>query len=389
MSKRIICAVTSNRSDYSRMKSVMLELKKRDDVDLRIIVSGSHILPDFGKTVDFIKKDGFEVDSIARTIIEGEDLVAMTKSIGLGILELSTLFDSKRPDVVLVVGDRFDALSVSIAASIMNICVAHIQGGEVTGTIDESIRHAVTKLTHIHFPATKSSYDRIIKMGEDPNYVFQTGCPSMDIFTSTPIVRKSKLLEIGQIKDSNVPLDLTRPYCLLIQHPVTTEYKEAYSQMRITLESIYESRIQTIMVYPNVDAGSVDMMQAILRFKWENPDVKKVIIKKFKHIHFEDYIQLLANSNFIIGNSSSGIRESCFFGIPTINIGTRQDGRERGKNILDVPHDKIKILNAINQCLTIERFKSQNVYGDGNAGKKIAEILSTIKLPSIQKKIMY
>lgn len=389
MAKRKICAVTSNRSDYTRMRSVLDELKKRKDIDLKLVVSGSHILPDFGKTIDAIKKDGFKVDILARTIIEGEDLVAMSKSIGVGIQELSTIFDIIKPDIVLVVGDRFDALSVAIAASIMNIHVAHIQGGEVTGTIDESIRHAITKLAHIHFPATKKSRERIIKMGENPNYVFHVGCPSMDAFAATKLLPKSSLLEIEQIKNSKVSLDIHKPYCLLIQHPVTTEYSSAFSQMKITLEALYATGIQTIMVYPNVDAGSVDMMQALVDFERNHPDHDKVIIKKFKNIYFNDYIQLLAHASFIIGNSSSGIRESCFFGVPSINIGTRQSSRERGKNIIDVPHDKKKIKEAINKCIKIGKFSKENLYGNGNAGKEIARTLAVISLPSIQKMINY
>ncbi|RLB87278.1 MAG: UDP-N-acetylglucosamine 2-epimerase (hydrolyzing), partial [Deltaproteobacteria bacterium] len=190
---RKICVVTGNRSEYSKLKPVMKAIREHSDLELILIATASHLLDDFGKTVEVIKKDGFKIDSVARTVAAGEDLVSMAKSVGLCTLELSTLFDLYKPDVVLISGDRFDALGAAISAALMNIPLAHIEGGEVSGTIDESIRHAITKFAHIHFPATAKSAERIIKMGERPDRVFNVGCPAVDIILSIDIGSREEI----------------------------------------------------------------------------------------------------------------------------------------------------------------------------------------------------
>ena len=374
---RKICVVTGNRSEYSRLKSVMKAIEKQPDLELILIVTASHLLDDFGKTVEVIKRDGFKIDSVARTVAAGEDLISMAKSVGLCTLELPTLFDLYQPDVVLIVGDRFDALGAAISAALMNIPLAHIQGGEVTGTIDESIRHSITKFAHIHFPATAKSAERIIKMGERPDLVFNVGCPSVDIMLSITIDSREEVCRKFNLNSDD-------PFLIMAQHPVTTEYGFARQQIRETLKAISELKIQTIMLYPNVDAGSKDMVREIRMF---DTDGRLDHVQKYKHIPFEDFIKLLAHSSCIAGNSSSVIRESCYFGIPAVNIGTRQNGRERGKNVVAVGYDKEQIKNTILKCIRHGKYTPpEYIYGNGNAGKKIAEILAKIELNNIIQK---
>ncbi|MBN1941096.1 MAG: UDP-N-acetylglucosamine 2-epimerase (hydrolyzing) [Candidatus Diapherotrites archaeon] len=376
---RKICIVTGNRSEYSRLKSVMQEIKNRPDLELFLIVTASHMLDDFGKTINTIKENGFNVDCVARTIAAGEDPASMAKSLGLCALELPTLFEINKPDVLLIVGDRFDVLGAVTSAALMNIPIAHIQGGEVTGTIDESIRHAITKLSHIHFAATEKSAERVRKMGEKKEHVFNVGCPSADIIKNIELGTREEICEKYRMNPK-------KPFLILAQHPVTTEYNEVKHQIRETLSAIHELGIQTIMLYPNVDAGSKDSVAEIRKF-----DMAKKLehTNKFKHIFFEDFIKLLANAACIVGNSSSGIRESCYFGTPAVNIGTRQNSRERGKNVTDVGYDKEEIKKAILSSIEHGKYKPEYVYGDGGSGKKIAEILAEIDLKGItQKKIM-
>ena len=377
---RKICVVTGNRSEYSKLKSVMKAIDEHPDLELILIVTASHLLDDYGKTVDVIRRDGFKVDSVARTVAAGEDLASMAKSAGLCTLELPTLFELYTPDIVLVVGDRFDALGTVIAAALMNIVVAHIQGGEISGTIDESIRHAITKLAHIHFPATAKSAERIIRMGERADMVFNVGCPSVDIILS---------VDTDSCEDICHKFNLApeEPFLIMIQHPVTTEFEFTRQQIRETLSAISELNIQAILLYPNVDAGSKDMVREIRMFDMAG---KLEHVSKGKHVPFEDYIRLLAHASCIVGNSSSGIRESCYFGTPAVNIGTRQNKRERGTNVIDVDYDREQIREAILECIKHGKYNPpEYVYGKGNAGKEIASILSTIELKNIvQKQIL-
>ncbi|MHC1577462.1 MAG: UDP-N-acetylglucosamine 2-epimerase [Candidatus Methanospirareceae archaeon] len=379
---RKICVVTGNRSEYSKLKPVMKAIREHSDLELILIATASHLLDDFGKTVEVIKKDGFKIDSVARTVAAGEDLVSMAKSVGLCTLELPTLFDLYKPDVVLISGDRFDALGAAISAALMNIPLAHIEGGEVSGTIDESILHAKTKFAHIHFPATAKSAERIIKMGERPDRVFNVGCPAVDIILSIDIGSREEIC-----RKFNLNPDPDEPFLIMAQHPVTTEYDFAREQIRETLKAVSALKIQTIMLYPNVDAGSKDMVREIRRFDAEG---KLNHVQDYKHIPFEDYIRLLAHSSCIVGNSSSGIRESCYFGTPAVNVGTRQNGRERGKEVVDVGYDEEQIKKAILKCIRHGKYNPpEHIFGDGNAGKNIAEILSKIELSGIiQKKLL-
>jgi UDP-hydrolysing UDP-N-acetyl-D-glucosamine 2-epimerase len=355
----------------------MKAIKEHSSLELILIVTASHLLDDFGRTVEVIERDGFKPDSVVRTVAAGDDLVSMAKSVGLCTLELPSTYEFFNPDIVLIVGDRYDTLGTAISAALMNIPVAHIQGGEITGTIDESIRHAITKFAHIHFPATDMSAERIIKMGERPDMVFNVGCPAVDTMLSIDIGSREEISE-------RFPINPEEPFLIMIQHPVTTEYELARQQIGETLKAISELNIQTIMLYPNVDPGSKDMVREIRMLEMAG---KLNRVYKYKHIPFEDYVRLLAHCSCIVGNSSSGIRESCYFGTPAVNIGSRQTGRERGRTVMDVGHDSEEIKRLILESIEHGKYNPpEYIYGDGNAGQKIADMLYQIELKGIVQK---
>jgi UDP-N-acetylglucosamine 2-epimerase (non-hydrolysing)/GDP/UDP-N,N'-diacetylbacillosamine 2-epimerase (hydrolysing) len=384
---RKICVITGYRSDYTKLKSVLRSIKSHSDLQLQVVAFGAHLLGDFGNSVNDIVDDGFEISYKCNTTIAGDSPLVMSKSVGFAIVELTAALEQLTPDVVLIVGDRYEILAAAVAASIGNIPVAHIQGGEISGTIDETIRHAITKLSHIHFPSTELSKQRILKMGECPSYVFNVGCPAVDYISDLDnCCTKSQLSTLKGL--GRTKLNKGERYFLLIQHPVTTEFEEAGDQMALTLEALQSVGIPTLLIYPNPDAGSAAMVRSIRRHSQKYK--KQNIIKgSFKNLPFKTYLNLLRYSEGLVGNSSSGIREACMYNVPAINIGSRQNGRERTANIVDVPHDLEQIKGQLSMSLQ-KRDKgyisNDCIYGDGTAGRKIADILSTISLDSIEQK---
>ena len=383
MVKRKICVVVLSRANYGRIKSVLQAIEEHPSLELQLVVGASALLERYGPAIDVIRNDGFRVDAVVYLVIEGENPATMAKSTGLGLLELPTIFENLKPDIVLTVADRFETISTAIAATYMNIPLSHVQGGEVTGSIDESVRHAITKLAHIHFPATKLSAERIIRMGEHPDTVFVTGDPAMDILATASLELENDIFQryggVGPI------LDLGQDYLLVVQHPVTTEYEDGFGQINETLMAIYEMGIPTIWLWPNVDAGSDKVSKGIRVFREKyNPE----FVHFFKNFSVEDYARVMRNSKCIIGNSSSGIREGSFLGVPAVNVGTRQQGRERGKNVIDVGYNKEEIKQAIMTQLRNDNYPPEYIYGDGSASRRIAEILATCNI-DIQKTLAY
>jgi UDP-hydrolysing UDP-N-acetyl-D-glucosamine 2-epimerase len=382
---RKVCVVIGSRANYSSIKSAMREIKARPDLQLQLIVGASAVLDRFGSVIDVIERDGFEVHARVNIIIEGETPVTMAKSTGLGLLELPTLFQMLKPDVVVSVGDRFETMATAVAAAYMNIPVAHTMGGEVTGTIDESIRHAVTKLAHVHFPANRLAAERIIRMGEDPDSVHVVGCPRIDLVAE--IARTSNGLDAAWFDREGVGghVDLDRPFLVVSQHPVTTEYGCGEAQIAETLEALDELKMPTIMLWPNVDAGSDDVARGMRKFREKK---QPGYMRFYKNFPVETYVRLMMRAACLVGNSSAPIREGAFLGAPSVNIGTRQRGRERGPNVVDVGHDRREIAGAIREQVKRGPYASADIYGDGQAGSRIAEILATAPL-RIQKQINY
>jgi UDP-hydrolysing UDP-N-acetyl-D-glucosamine 2-epimerase len=383
MEKRKVCVVVNSRANYGRIKSVLGAVSAHPALELKLIVGASALLWRFGNVAEQIKADGYPVDAVVYSIVEGENPTTMAKSTGMGIMELATQFENLRPDVVITVADRFETMATAIAASYMNIPLAHTQGGEVTGSIDESVRHAITKLAHIHFPATEKAKDNIIRMGENPQKVFMTGCPAIDVVADLDLTPNNDLLQ--RYKGVGPDLDIHQPYLVVLQHPVTTEYGSGFDQINETLKAVKSFRMQTVWLWPNVDAGSDDISKGLRMFREnEKPDY----VHFYRHFSVEDYARLIANCTCLIGNSSSGIREGSFLGVPAVDIGTRQASRERAANCINVPYNQKEIEDAVRRQINNGRYPSSTMYGDGNAGERIADILADVNI-SIQKKLMY
>ena len=376
--KRKICVVVTARPSYSRIKTALKAIREHPNLKLQLVVAGSALLDRYGNAVDYIEKDGFKIDARVFMVLEGENKTSMAKTTGLGVMELANTFYNLKPDAVVTIADRFETIATSIAASYQNIPLVHVQGGEVTGNIDEKVRHANTKLADIHLVASEAAKDRLIKMGEEPNYVFNTGCPSIDIAFE---VSKSPQLNFNPIEKYGgvgANIDWKKGYLVVMQHPVTTEYSLAKAQVTTTLQAIDELQIPTFWFWPNVDAGADGTSNGIRTFREKNNPKN---IHFFKNMIPEDFLRLLINSKGLIGNSSVGIRECAFLGVPVVNIGTRQHGRTRGKNVLDVDYDKTQIKDAIMKHINNNVDLSvDEVYGNGNSGEKIADILAEVEL---------
>jgi len=383
---RKICIVITARPSYSRIKTALQAIKRHRDLKLQIVLAGSALLEKYGKVSKIIENDGFEIDEKIYNVIEGEFPTVMAKTTGIAITELATTFYNLKPDIVVTIADRFETIATSIAASYQNIPLAHIQGGEVTGNIDEKVRHANTKLADIHIVASEDAKNRIIKMGEDPNFVFNTGCPSIDLakdVLDNPTLDFDPIKKYGGVGSE---INFKDGYLVVMQHPVTTEYEKAKEQVKETLNAIYELNIPTFWFWPNVDAGSDGTSKGIREFR-EKSNPKN--IRFMKNMKPNDFLKLIYNSKCLVGNSSVGIRESSFLGIPVVNIGNRQDGRIRGKNVIDVKeYDKDKIKEEILKQLKHGKYNSEHIYGNGEAGKKIAEVFASCQL-RFYKKITY
>lgn len=385
MTKRKIAVVITARPSYSRIKTALQAIKEHPALELQLIVAASALLDRYGSAVNYIVADGFEIAAKVFNVLEGENLTAAAKTTGIGILELSTVFDNLKPDIVVTVADRFETMATAIAASYMNIPLAHIQGGEVTGNIDEKVRHAITKLADYHFVASANAKERVIKLGENPDFVFNTGCPSIDLAKevkeNSPTLPFNPYEKYGGV---GAQPDLSKGYLVVMQHPVTNEYQDSRKHIEATLKAITALNQPTLWFWPNVDAGADGTSTGIRAFRENNllPNVHF-----FKNMEGKDFLHLLKHSNCLIGNSSVGIRECAYLGVPAVNIGSRQNRRERGDNVVDVKYEVRVIQQAI-----LERCASQkshsNVYGDGATGNKIADLLAQLPL-QFHKTIMY
>ena len=381
--KRKIAVITGTRADYGIFYHVLKEIEKHDALDLKLIACGMHLCPEFGMTINEIEKDGFEIADKFETILASDTGSSMAKSIGLSIISMAQSFDRIKPDLVLILGDRGEMLGAATAAIHMNIPVAHIHGGEVTGTVDESIRHAITKLSHIHFPANEDSKERILKLGEKEENIFVVGAPGLDYIRKTQYLSREEMLKRFDLEDGKI--------FLLTQHPVTTERDLVEWQIRETLDAVVELGCQTIVSYPNSDNGGREIIRVIEEYRAKYP-----FLKVFRNLSQVEYLSFLEIAEVMIGNSSSGIIEAPSFKLPVVNIGSRQEGRLRACNIIDVPYGKEGVKLGVNKALEDKEFKKQleycsNPYGDGNASDKIAKILSEIKIDRelIQKRITY
>jgi UDP-hydrolysing UDP-N-acetyl-D-glucosamine 2-epimerase len=383
MTRRRVCIVVNSRANYGRIKSVLEAVRQHPSLELKLVVGASALLYRFGNVREVMARDGFVPDATVYTIVEGETPTTMAKSTGLAIMELATIFENLAPTIVLTVADRFETMATAIAASYMNISLAHTQGGEVTGSIDESVRHAITKLAHIHFPATKLAADNVVRMGEPADTVHLTGCPSIDAIAELDLALAPGLFE--RYKGVGPALDPAKPYLVVLQHPVTTEYGRGLAQISETVEAIRSTGMQTAWLWPNVDAGSDDVSKGLRMFREANPNAP---VHFYRNFSVEDYARLIANCACLVGNSSSALREGAFLGVPAVNIGTRQQGREHGANVVHAAYERAAIANAIKEQLAHGKYQRSILFGDGSAGQRIAEVLARTEL-RVQKKLTY
>lgn len=386
MNPRKICIVIGSRANYSSIKSAMRAVRDHPELELQLVLGASALLDRYGAVANLVRADGFEPQAEVHMLIEGETPATMAKSTGLGLLELPTIFGRLAPDFVLTVGDKFETMATALAAAYMNIPLAHTMGGEVSGTIDESIRHAVTKFAHVHFAASEDAGERIIRLGERPEDVHVVGCPRIDLVAEI-LAKEGSLPAPTDIFREGVgdTLDLTKPFLLVSQHPVTTEYGSGKVQIAETLKAVTEVGLPAIVLWPNPDAGSEDIAAGIRRWRekgWADN------MHFFKNLPIETYVKLMRHTACLVGNSSSGIREGAYIGTPVVNIGTRQQRRLAGSNVVHAAHDAASIRKEIEMQLERGRYPMEPIYGEGNAGEKIAEILSR-KTVSAQKLITY
>lgn len=380
---RKICVITGTRANYGRLKTVMNAIIEHPELELKLIVTGMHLVQEFGYTVTEIEKDGYHIDARVDMHLSNDTGAGMCKSLGLGLIGMTQAIEQINPDMILILGDRDEDLAGAIIGAHMNIPVAHIHGGEVTGTIDESIRHATTKFSHIHFAATDESRERLLKLGELDEYIFNVGSPGLDAILNREYNIREEIF-------NKFNLDASKKLIIIAQHPVTTQRDEAATQMKETMEAIKELGEQAILIYPNSDAGGRDMISVINEYE------KLSFLHTYRNINFEDYLNLLKYADVMIGNSSSGIMEAPSYKLPVINLGIRQNGREQANNILNIEHNKKLIKSAIEKSLYDNEFINSvnncvNPYGDGKTGERIADILSKIEINDklTQKKISY
>lgn len=378
---RTIACMTATRADYPRVKAVLQEICRRESLRLRLIVTGMHLVQTFGLTVREIEADGFDI--AARVpMYDGDDTPhGMARAAARATAGIADALASIAPDIFLVTVDRVETLAAATAGALMNLPLAHIQGGEVTGTIDESLRHAVTKLAHVHFPATQDAARRIVKMGEKPEHVHAVGCPYIDLIERLDYRSKADLA-------IQYKFDPQRALILFTQHPVTTEYGQAAEQIQATLQALERfPEAEIVAFHSNADAGGREIIAAMQRHKR---------LHLFPNVHERDFLSLMKCADVMVGNSSAGIREAPSMKLPAVNIGSRQQGRERAMNVLDVPHDPDQIAEALKRALTDGAFRDTlrsltNPYGDGRAAPRIVDVLESIELGPqlIQKRITY
>lgn len=379
---RNVCVVLIDRANYGRVHPVMRAIQNDQDLELLTVCAGTMLLERFGQAENAVLADGFFIDGRVYMEVEGSVPSTMAKSIGLGVIEFSSEFQRLKPDIVLLIGDRYEAFSASIAAAYMNIPLAHIQGGEISGSIDESARHAITKLAHIHFTSTERAAEYVLKMGEHENYVFNVGCPSGDYINSLDTHLPRDLFDKEGV---GAGLDLDLPFILVIYHPVTSQFENERSQAEQLLGALDELAHPTLWIWPNIDAGGDHISKAIRVYREHNDAKWLHLVKNLEPVTYQ---KCLKKTVCAVGNSSSFIRDSTFSGTPVVLVGDRQVGREHGINLKKTPIEKNSIIATIKEQLSHGPYDSCNLYGDGCSSERIVKHLKNIDLYT-QKKLQY
>ena len=376
-----VAVLIVDRANYGRMKPVMLALKDKENIELQVICAGTMVLGRFGKVEKIVEDDGFEITSRVFMELEGSSPVTMAKSIGIGINEFTHELYRLKPDVLLVIGDRYETLGAVIAAAYMNICIAHIQGGEVSGSIDECARHSISKFAHYHFPATQRAGEYLVRMGENPKRVFSLGCPVADVIAGQDLSLPEGVFDKGIGK----AILQGKEYFLVVFHPVTTSYGKEVEEVEELLVAIEKLDKQTVWLWPNIDAGSDYISKKLRQHREKYGDKNIRFVKNFTPENFQ---KVLGNALCAIGNSSSFVRDTTFTGTPVVLVGDRQFGREIGENTLKVECNEKSIIHAVSKQMEHGRFAPSKLYGEPGAGKKIADQIAKIE-PITKKYLNY
>lgn len=383
--KTKICFVLLSRANYGSAKALMEEVKANKFFEIQIVVGASAVVKKFGQIDKLLKKDGFKINEILDFQNTNLTLNSMSKTVGFGLISISEAISKLKPDYVLTVGDRYETISTALASIHLNIPLIHTMGGERTGTLDESIRHSVSKLAHLHFVANNDAKQRLIKMGENKKYVYNVGCPRIDTVKKTiKNYSRSNLKKMINTTGVGAILYDLENIVILSQHSVTSEFESTKNNYSSTFEAVKEisKKYKVLVFWPNADPGS-DQISSFIRSYREKFELKN--FRFISNLPSENYFQLMNEAKLIVGNSSSAIREGSFIGIPAINVGTRQQSRIMSKNVINVGYNKSDILKAISKQIKNGKFKSDFSYGRGDASKKILNIIKKIKKLNIQK----
>ncbi|HZZ72313.1 MAG TPA: UDP-N-acetylglucosamine 2-epimerase [Pirellulales bacterium] len=379
---RQVCVVLVDRANYGRLKPVLQAIQERPTLKLQVLATGTMVLERFDQPVKIVRADGFPVDGEVFIELEGSTPATMAKSVGFGLMEFASEFHRLKPDLVLLIGDRYEALAAAIAAAYMNIPIVHLQGGEVSGSIDESARHAISKFAQFHFPATQRSADFLVRMGERPDTILGVGCPSSDI---ARVFDRTIAPEIVNSRGAGVEIDPRQPFLLVLFHPTTTEFGGESRQMEALLAALHPLKIPSLVLWPNIDAGSDHISKMIRVYR---TDKGANWIRTLTNLTPENYLKVLANAACAVGNSSSFVRDAGYFGTPVVLIGNRQNGRETDEHVTRVPVDQAQIFAAVQQQLAHGRYAPSVLYGDGYVAGRVADALETLT-PYVQKQLAY
>lgn len=380
--KQKICVVLVDRANYGRLKPIMEAIRDNPRLEIQVLCAGTMVLERFDQPVRVVRNDGFQIDGEIFIELEGSTPGTMAKSVGFGIVEFAGEYQRLKPDYVLIIGDRYEALSAAIAAAYMNLPIIHLQGGEVSGSIDESARHAISKFSHFHVPATEQAKQYLIRMGEKPETILCVGCPSSDL--AKTLDRKFDPTILAN-RGTGAVIDGKKPFLLVVFHPTTTEFGGERLQMESVLAALGELKTQTVLLWPNIDAGSDHISKAIRDFRNEN-DVSW--LRTLTNLTPEDYLQVLANTACAVGNSSSFVRDAGFFGTPVALVGGRQRFRECDRNVTHVAPEKDAIVAVIRKQLAVGRYPASTLYGDGTVSERFIAKLETLT-PYVQKHLAY
>jgi len=380
--RKKVCVVLVDRANYGRLKPIMEAIRDSALLEIQVLAAGTMVLERFDQPVRIVRNDGFHVDGEVFIELEGSTPATMAKSVGFGVLEFAGEFQRLKPDVVLLIGDRYEALAAAVAAAYMNLTIVHLQGGEVSGSIDESARHAISKFAHFHLPATAQAKEYLIRMGERPDTILGVGCPSSDL--AKHLERKLDPAVIAH-RGHGAVIDVSKPYLLVAFHPTTTEFGGERSQMDSLLQSLDELARPTLLLWPNIDAGSDHISKAIRDFRNQR---SANWLRTMTNLTPEHYLQVLATTACAIGNSSSFVRDAGYFGTPVVLVGDRQKFRECDGNVVRVSTDTRRIVDAVRAQLAVGRHPVSTLYGDGDVASRFVRRLEALQ-PYVQKHLAY